>query len=178
MLNGGKIQNPIQTFLSVFNLIAEESARNPIKINKLTIKSFDPNVARLVSSEYSRLHPPGWADGRQFARGFEKYPDIFCNIISRLKSSGSFKSIQCFELRNTRRENKMGKDLLDSILNYVTVLQMLDMTNYLLVFHHLMETQSERFDWILLSGINIVTHLKLDRHYTECGSRMWIPTKR
>ena len=120
----------------------------------------DPNVARLVSSEYSRIHPPGWADGRQFTRGFEKYPDIFCNIIARLKSSGSFKSIQCFELRNTRLENKMGIDLLDSILNYGTVLQMLDMTNYFVFFHHLMETQRERFDWILFSRINIVTHLK------------------
>ena len=40
VLNGGKIQKPIQTFLSVFNLIAEESARKPIKINKLTIENF------------------------------------------------------------------------------------------------------------------------------------------
>ena len=54
----------------------------------------------------------------------------------------------------------MGIDLLDSILNYGTVLQMLDMTNYFVFFHHLMETQRERFDWILFSRINIVTHLK------------------
>ena len=54
----------------------------------------------------------------------------------------------------------MGIDLLDSILNYGTVLQMLDLTNYFVFFHHLMETQRERFDWILFSRINIVTHLK------------------
>ena len=54
----------------------------------------------------------------------------------------------------------MGIDLLDSILNYGTVLQMLDMTNYFVFFHHLMETQREHFDWILFSRINIVTHLK------------------
>ena len=114
----------------------------------------------MVSSEYSRIHPPAWADGRQFTRGFEKYPDIFCDIITRLKSSGSFDKIQFFELRNTRLENKMGIDLLESILNYGTVLQVLDMTNYFVFFHHLMETQRERFDWILFSRINIVTHLK------------------
>ena len=41
---------------------------------------------------------------------------------------------------------------------------MLDMTNYLVFFHHLMETQRER---ILFSGINIVTPLKLDHNMLD-----------
>ena len=117
-------------------------------------------MARLVSSDYSRIHPPGWSDGRQFSRGFEKYPDIFCDIIARLKSTGSFRNVQCFELTNTRLENKMGIDLLDSLFSYGSELHTLNLINYFVFFHHLMETQRERFDWIIFSRINVVTHLK------------------
>ena len=51
VMNGGKIQKPIQTFLSVLNLVAEESTRKPIKINKLTIENFG-ELFRITYSRY------------------------------------------------------------------------------------------------------------------------------
>ena len=47
ILNGGKMQKPIQSFLSVLNLIAEESKRTPFKISKFTICNFGKNSLHL-----------------------------------------------------------------------------------------------------------------------------------
>merc|ERR1711970_1314724 len=85
--------------------------------------------------------------------------DLFCNIIARLKATNAFSNVHSLEFKNTRLENKMGIDLLESLLGYGTELRVFDLTNYFVFFHHLMETQRQHFDWIIYSRINIVTHL-------------------
>ena len=60
ILNGGKIQKPIQSFLSVMNLIAEESTRKTIRIEKLTIENFGEWLRKSMQAKLASIQILMW----------------------------------------------------------------------------------------------------------------------
>ena len=52
----------------------------------------DTNVARILSSEFSYIYPSKWAEERKFANGCEKYPELFCKLLSRIAKSKAYES--------------------------------------------------------------------------------------
>merc|ERR1711917_121185 len=143
--------NPTQKFLSILNL--------------LSIGNIDTNVARILSSEFSYIHPSKWAEERKFANGCEKYPELFCKLLSRIANSKAYKSVGRLEFFDTRFENKIAVKLLEEMVTNGMNLTELNMTNFFMFFHPLMTPQRETFDWVLFSRINHVVHLKTRSQY-------------
>ena len=151
----------------------------------MTLHLSDTNVARILSSEFSYIYPSKWAEERKFANGCEKYPELFCKLLSRVANSKAYESGICphltltrthmiwliiyesnrysvkkLEFFDTRFENKIAVKLLEEMLINGMNLTELNMTNFFMFFHHLMAPQRETFDWVLFSRINHVVHLK------------------
>ena len=49
-------------------------------------------MARILSSEFSYIYPSKWAEERKFANGCEKYPELFCKLLSRIAKSKAYES--------------------------------------------------------------------------------------
>ena len=58
-----------------------------------------------------------------------------------------------------RFEKEAGLDILEGLIRHGARLEILEMINYFIYFHHLMDTQRDRFEWIIFSRILIVYHL-------------------
>ena len=58
----------------------------------MTLHLSDTNVARILSSEFSYIYPSKWAEERKFANGCEKYPELFCKLLSRVANSKAYES--------------------------------------------------------------------------------------
>ena len=138
-------------------------------------------MARILSSEFSYIYPSKWAEERKFANGCEKYPELFCKLLSRIAKSKAYESgkfltsvdldltsndldltpflVKKLEFFDTRFENKIAVKLLEEMVTNGMNLTELNMTNFFMFFHHLMTPQRETFDWVLFSRINHVVHL-------------------
>lgn len=170
--------NPTQKFLSILNLLAENLEKKPIILNSFSMGNIDTNVARILSSEFSYIYPSKWAEERKFANGCEKYPELFCKLLSKIANSKAFKSVRKLEFFDTRFENKIAVKLLEEMVTNGMHLTELNMTNFFMFFHHLMAPQRETFDWVLFSRINHVVHLKLDHNmldtqFLNCIAQSW-----
>ena len=125
------------------------------------------NVARILSSEYSNITPVTWAENRKYAQGHTKYPTLFCALMKRVALSAAYKTIDSIVISDTRLENNTMLDLINALIPYGKELESLDLANSFVFFHHLLQEQRDRFDWIVYSRINALTHLRVDHNMLD-----------
>ena len=76
-----------------------------------------------------------------------------------LRKQGRFQKLSQKWVWQRKNLKKTMLDLLDVMIPYGKQLEILNLSNSFVFFHHLMEDQRNRFDWIIYSRINDITYL-------------------
>ena len=157
----------VQRFFAVLNMATQAIERGSIRLKSLSMENFENNVSRILSSEYSNITPVSWAEKRKYAKGHTQYPSLFCALLQRIAKSKAYETVRNIVISDTRLENKAMLDLLNALIPHGAELDKLDLANSFCFFHHLLQEQRDRFDWIVYSRINCLSHLRLDHNMLD-----------
>jgi hypothetical protein len=133
-------------------------------LQEFRLSDFDANVSKILSSEFSWIRPAAWAQSRKYVGSCEKYSELFATLLVALGATNSFQSVTRLSLYDTRLENKIALDVLEGLIRHGARFEVFELSNYFVYFHHLLDLQRDRFDWIIFSRIFEIVHLKLDHN--------------